>query len=92
VLAVCDVTDPPSWLKRDTPASFEYRALRRSEFRGFRRVDQGLVSEVSILSPGVRPKEPAAKVLTLRPSNTAGEVIRGGRFIHRYFESPITVR
>jgi hypothetical protein len=64
VAALCDVTDPPDWLRRNTPASFKFITLLRHDFHGWNTVARAIVREVSVLSPGVEPADPGAKVLT----------------------------
>jgi hypothetical protein len=59
--------DAPSWLQLGTPASITYAAYSRSSLGAAERVTGGLVTEVSVLSPGVRPEEPRAKVLVCEP-------------------------
>ena len=65
VAALCDVPDPPVWLKRDTPASIQVHRspaarVPRPKDRRSRPHPRG-----SVLSPGVEPADPGAKVLTL---------------------------
>jgi hypothetical protein len=62
--ALTTITEPPGWLRRGTPASMSYLNLQRSSLGAAQRVMRGLVDEVSVLSPGVRAKEPRAKVVT----------------------------
>jgi hypothetical protein len=63
--AACTVTSPPSWLKRGTAASICTQITMRSEEN---RVVRGYVPEVPVLSPGVRPAEPRAMVMSCKPS------------------------
>lgn len=58
------VTDPPSWLARSTPASLSQKILERSSFYAG-LIRHALLDEVSLLSPGVKPAEPLAKVVLL---------------------------
>ena len=88
--ARCTITDPPSWLRRGTKASFAFYELQQQAVGDWERVLRGLVSEVSILSAARRPKEPRAEVTLLyrsKPSPAvrasassafAGEVFTGG--------------
>jgi hypothetical protein len=74
------ITDPPDWLKRGTAASMSYAtAQRRSLGPAHERVLRGLVTEVSVLSPGVLPEETRAKVVLYRQAAEAisGEVFYG---------------
>ena len=81
--------DPPGWLrKHNTKASFAFIALGQGTFTECEHVTDALINEVGILSPGTRPAEPLARVLSLRPlaatatpdRDTAGEdvVFYGG--------------
>ena len=93
-MAVATITDPPSWLRRGTPASFEIKAARRSSFDEA-VLRSGYVTEVSILSPGVEPCEPLARVLTFDPAKprpaAREEVIHGnGQIIRRVYENAVT--
>ncbi len=71
--ALATVTDPPVWLKRDeTKASFGFKPAGTSrDVFDCEILRRGLVTEVSILSPSVKPAEPLAKVLSLRRSAAA---------------------
>jgi hypothetical protein len=97
--AVARVTDAPAWLKRGTRVSFGFSPLhtRDVHIRDSRAevIGRGLVNEVSVLSPGKRPAEPLAEVLSVRahdgepaavrPSEraAAGEVIAHGSAVLR---------
>jgi hypothetical protein len=71
ICARATVDDPPAWLrKHDTKASFEHRTYDRSTFYPD-LIRRALVSEVSILSPSVKPREPLAQVVHLRESVAA---------------------
>jgi hypothetical protein len=61
--ALTTITDPPAWLKRGTAASISYATATRGSLGEAQRILRGLVTEVSVLSPGVRPAEPRARVL-----------------------------
>lgn len=65
--AFCEITDPPCWLEKGTPASISYAALHRQELEGWMITRKGLVTEVSVLSPGKRPAEPLAQVVSFSP-------------------------
>lgn len=98
VCAIVEVTEKPDWLKRGTPASFAHICARMCSF-GNPIVRSCFVKEVSILSPGVDPAEPRARVLHVREVEPLArrsepeEVISGGAIIRRYFDNvPITVR
>lgn len=97
LVARADITDPPAWLKRGTAASFAHKAERRSSFHE-NWVYGSYVTEVSILSPTVRPAEPLARVVLLEdsvtrspaaggssfdPGTAAGEIIYGGPTLYR---------
>jgi hypothetical protein len=69
--ATARVTSPPSWLTRDTPASFAFLPVQESSFTQPGDADhirKGWIKEVSILSPGTNPAEPHAKVTVLLPA------------------------
>ena len=97
------VTHPPYWLKRGTPASLSSKILARSTFSEDIICD-ALVHEISVLSPGVQPAEPLARVELYAPrsspaardassghSSAGGEIVHSGR-LRRYFETPIIIR
>jgi hypothetical protein len=60
--ASCRITDAPGWLRKYGGCSFEYRILDRRDMRTWTRVCSAAVSEVSLLSPTVKPAEPLARV------------------------------
>lgn len=64
VIAHCDVDEPPVWLRRDTPASMSWCNLgpRVPMPGGWTRHISGMATKVSLLSPGMQPAEPGAKV------------------------------
>jgi hypothetical protein len=64
--ALVTITDPPTWLKNGTAASIATKAFERRNWGPLKRIVRGWVTEVSVLSPGVRPAEPRAKVMGLR--------------------------
>jgi hypothetical protein len=66
LVARCRIDNPPSWLRRGTPASINSSPLFSREMGGFELFRDALLNEVSILSPGTRPAEPHAQVLFLR--------------------------
>lgn len=69
VVADATVTDPPEWLKRGTPASYgRHNVHANPTAEGAERVTRAFVSEVSVLSPGVEPAEPLARVITFAPA------------------------
>ena len=77
IAARATITDKPEWLKRGTRASFGFASLQDQQVGDWSRVLRGLISEVSILSPGVRPVEPLAQVALLyrteaKPRATSG--------------------
>lgn len=65
LVARCKIDNPPDWLKRGTAASFGFATLLRGEFHGWEICRRGLLNEVSVLSPGVKPAEPLAQVVLL---------------------------
>lgn len=102
----CVVTNPPGWLKRGTPASLSSKILARSTFSEDIICD-GFVHEISVLSPGVRPAEPLARVELYKRSSPAApkpkplssgrssageEIIHGCGRIRRTFPATITIR
>jgi hypothetical protein len=60
------ITDAPDWLRQGTAASICYATAQRCALGATQRILRGLVTEVSVLSPGVEPAEPRAKVVLLR--------------------------
>ena len=66
-VAAATITDPPSWLRRGTPASFAFKCPRLSSFNEA-VMRAAYVTEVSVLSPGFQPAEPLARVLTFDPA------------------------
>lgn len=62
LVARCTVDAPPPWLRRGTPASFGYIALRDQTIGSWQRILQGLVKEVSVLSTAKQPAEACAAV------------------------------
>jgi hypothetical protein len=68
LMALCEIDDPPPWLRQDTAASFAFVTLHRQAYNGWEIVRRGLVREVSVLSPSVKPAEPLARVLTFHPA------------------------
>jgi hypothetical protein len=82
------ITDPPPWLKRGTGASISYATAGHCSLGpALQRVTRGLMTEVSVLSPGTEPAEPRAKVLVfaerVAPTVPAGEVFHGGGVLVR---------
>lgn len=75
------ITAAPSWLKYGTPASISTKILDHSKFdealaprlRAHELAYSAIVDEVSILSPGVKPAEPLAKVVFLKRSTATPE-------------------
>lgn len=66
VTASATVTDPPAWLRKNTPASFRRHDTYTVEsVKGAQRVGAAFVGEVSVLPPGVEPAEPLARVVCL---------------------------
>lgn len=66
-----DTHKAPDWLRggrTGTRASFAIATIDRTTFRGVERVVRGLVSEVSVLPPGVKPAEPLASVAWFGPA------------------------
>jgi len=103
VVADAVVTDPPSWLRKGTPASLSrYNTHVTRSAEGAERVTSAFVNEVSVLPPGVKPAEPRAQVVHLEAEPIAhrhqpepeGEVIYGnGQLIRRYYDNvKITIR
>jgi hypothetical protein len=90
VVAVATVTKPPPWLKRGTPASFAHICPVRSSF-GDPILRSGLVTEVSLLSPGVEPAEPLAQVVVLKrtaPPTPGVEIASGDRARRHHDTAP----
>jgi hypothetical protein len=93
VFASCEIDEPPEWLRRGTAASMSWCNLgvREPMPGGWLRHNAGLVTEVSVLSPGVKPAEPGAQVVTLNrtspppaaPATPPATVLHGGGVIRR---------
>ena len=85
--ASVEITDPPGWLKRNGGVSWSHNPLRELDVDGTTRLLRGIIHEVSILSPNVKPAEPRARVEWIgEPVTTVGEVIRhppGTKFVRR---------
>jgi hypothetical protein len=87
--ALATIYDRPAWLKKyDTKVSFKYTPAGTSnDVFGCQIVRRGLIREVSVLSPGVEPAEPGAKVLTISRDeaavNPGDRVFYGGARIYR---------
>jgi hypothetical protein len=62
------IRDAPGWLQRGTCVSFEYKPCGKSEWRGCEILRHSFLTEISVLSAGVKPKEPLAEVLTFAPT------------------------
>ena len=63
--ALCDVPEPPAWLKPGTGVSFAFRNLHRAQVNGWDVVRDALLDEVSVLHL-MHPDDKGARVLTLR--------------------------
>lgn len=102
-----EISDPPSWLKRGGAVSWCRNSLWEWEPTDVETtvLRQGLIREVSILSPSVEPAEPLARVMwvsderspaVVRASDrpAAGVVYYGdrGKTLRREFKTPITIR
>jgi hypothetical protein len=70
--AIAEITELPCWLRKyESKASFGYLPAGTSnDVFGCEIARRGLVTEVSVLSPGCKPAEPLAQVLTLNPTET----------------------
>ena len=81
--AVAELENPPAWLKRGVPASFQYYPLQMDSF-GNNICRAGLVSEVSVLTDDMEPYEPLAKVLFVKPKEVAqrSTAVRGSASDH----------
>lgn len=64
--ARCSITAAPEWLRKGTAASIAYASTSRQQVAGWERILKGLVTEISILSPSVKPAQPMARVVLLR--------------------------
>ena len=71
----------PGWLKRGTAASLSFHVFRDQKISGWTRILDGLLSEVSILSPAVKPAESLARVVLVQdeePEAARDEIIHRG--------------
>ena len=73
LVARCDVTDPPGWLRLGTKASFEFVATHRWEYGGWECIRRALVTEVSILTSSTQRCELRAQVVVLERSEMKHE-------------------
>ena len=72
VVADANVTDPPEWLRRGTPASLSRINVHATPTaEGAERVTSAYIKEVSLLSPGVKPAEPLAQIVPLKAEPVA---------------------
>jgi hypothetical protein len=71
LMAHVDIERAPGWLSKDTRASISYAATWKREVNGWLVIEQGLLREVSILSPGKVGAEPHARVVHLERSAAA---------------------
>lgn len=75
LVASATVAEAPPWLARGTKASFEYSVIHRRDLTPLGSdadvVASGILNEVSVLSPGVRPAEPCAEVLLFERAELA---------------------
>ena len=62
-----EVDDAPSWLQTNTACSFAHSVLRKQKMPGWDLVRDALLTEVSVLSPGVEPADQRARVWWLGP-------------------------
>jgi hypothetical protein len=76
VFARCDLDEVPEWLRggsrNGSAASMSWVNLSHDQLMpgGWRRYNRGLVTDVSILSPSVRPVEGRARVELLERAST----------------------
>ena len=75
VVAIVEVTERPDWLRRGTPASPALNCSRMCSF-GNPILRSAYVTEVSLLTPGLEPAEPDAKVLYVKPTEPRPGVVR----------------
>ena len=59
-VALCDIPDPPAWLRPGTGVSFGFKSLRRYEANGWDIVSDAIVDEISVLNL-LHPGEPERK-------------------------------
>ncbi len=77
IAAYCTLDDPPSWVKRGTPASFSSVTLSRTSANGCERVLSAIVDEVSVVSASHRAVESRAQVWSLRPVERSKVIVDG---------------
>jgi hypothetical protein len=97
--AHCLLDDPPGWLRRGTPASFESVLRRTIDLGGIEGVVDQRVTEVTLCSSSFGAVEPLARVEWVgepskdSPANRgAGEIPSPGVRIRRYSGSVLGVR
>jgi hypothetical protein len=79
ICAVCDVTDPPAWLKKNTPASFELLPAPPSpvpRLRPHRGPSVGLGASRRVRSSLRRPLRPAPTELRAIPRRSRSTRVR----------------
>jgi hypothetical protein len=55
--ASVEIAEPPGWLKFNGGVSWSHVPLRTQDVNGSTRLLRGIISEVSVLSPSVKPAE-----------------------------------
>jgi hypothetical protein len=84
IYALATIDDPPKWLQRGTKASVGMKAprVRAATFDAHENVvSWAIVDEISVLSPGVEPREPRAQVLSLSRTESPAAVTTSGRAV-----------
>lgn len=79
--ALCTIDRAPAWLRKGTAASMSSQTIQRTTYGPLTRVLRGFLREVSLLSPGVRPVEPQARVVVY--TEQTGEVLSARGLIQR---------
>ncbi len=75
LFALAHLDEVPDWLERDRAVSIAHATtFRRTMPGGWDLLTRGLITEISVLSPGQKPAHPLARVMTVTRSPAAGSV------------------
>lgn len=77
--ATATILDAPGWLAKGTPASRTTASWQHTALGAASRILRGALTELSILSPGVKPNEPGARVMVLERAGEAAARSRARR-------------
>jgi hypothetical protein len=78
--------------KRNGGVSWSHNALQTQDVNGTTRLLRGIIKEVSILSPGVEPAEPLARVAWIGEEHREGSPTAGRRSVRPVVREPAQLR